>query len=87
MSCDVTERNSPALSQISRGQRGRRERLGTRKEKVPSSLPSFPLSEFALLSNLNARNRLPSGHYSAHVILQPRGTQRQFFLKGVEKTF
>ena len=31
MSCGVTERDSPlALSQTSRGQRGNRERLGTR---------------------------------------------------------
>ena len=30
MSCDVTERYSPALSQTSRGQRIKRERLGTR---------------------------------------------------------
>ena len=29
-SCDVTERYSPALSQISRGQRIKTERLGTR---------------------------------------------------------
>ena len=30
VSCDVTERYSPALSQTSRGQRVKRERLGTR---------------------------------------------------------
>ena len=31
MSCDVTERYTPpALSQTSRGQRGKRDRLGTR---------------------------------------------------------
>ena len=30
VSCDVTERYSPALSQTSLGQRGKRERLGTR---------------------------------------------------------
>ena len=30
MSCDVTERDLPALSQTSRGQRVKRERLGTR---------------------------------------------------------
>ena len=30
MSCDVIERYSPALSQTSRGQRIKRERLGTR---------------------------------------------------------
>ena len=30
MSCDVTERDLPALSQSSRGQRVKRERLGTR---------------------------------------------------------
>ena len=29
-SCDVAERHSPALSQTSGGQRGKRERLGTR---------------------------------------------------------
>ena len=33
MSCDVTERFSPALSQTSRGQQIKRERLGTRLEK------------------------------------------------------
>ena len=33
VSCDVTERFSPALSQTSRGQRIKRERLGTRLEK------------------------------------------------------
>ena len=33
MSCDVTERFSPALSQTSRGQRIKRERLETRLEK------------------------------------------------------
>ena len=33
MSCDVTERFSPALSQTSRGQRIKRERLGTRLKK------------------------------------------------------
>ena len=31
VSCDVTERYSPALSQTLRGQRGKRERPGTRQ--------------------------------------------------------
>ena len=34
VSCDVTERYSPALSQTSRGQRVKRERLGTRLLRV-----------------------------------------------------
>ena len=39
MNCDVMERDSPALSQTSRGQWGKRERLGTR---LCSFLNQFP---------------------------------------------
>ena len=38
MSCDVTERYSPALSQTSRGQRIKTERLGTRLVRLEKSV-------------------------------------------------
>ena len=44
MSCDVTERCSPALSQTSRGQRIKRERLGTRpRQEISASFQRLKL--------------------------------------------
>ena len=54
MSCDVTDRYSPALSQTSRGQRIKRERLGTRlvvdKKYVPADILAVLKQELVVLS-------------------------------------
>ena len=65
VSCDVNERYSPALFETSRGQQGKRERLGTRLTHLVASTP-FKVKN-ASLPVRRSKTLLPKLPVYAHI--------------------